>query len=512
MNLAIVRTFVFTILPLLAQAQTPTFVSDSLEGYIQKGMQHWQIPSMAVGIVQNGRIVKSRGFGVTELGKSRRVDENTLFPIASNTKLFVATVFAQLAQQKNGLLDEPVIRYIPTFCMYDSAVTPLLSIRDLLSHRIGLEGHKADFVSWNSNLTRSQLTKKLAVLKPSYPFRQQYGYSNIGYVAAGEAMKAITGRSWEYEVDSLLLKPLHMNRTFFEVTNIKDSNLARPYSTCCNVSGEVIRLPYDSLATIGAATGMVSCLKDMNTWLMMQLDSGRVAGRQIIPWPTLATTRHPNTIVSTTPIPGFPIESQFYALGVSLTYYGGHQVFLHTGTSFGFRSAYCFIPDKNVGFVILSSNDNNSFYEALLFQLMDSYLQIPYTNRADYFLRGYLRRQQKAKEKLDSLNRRVEVAKPLPLPIHNFTGRYYNSLYGDINITVQSTVKGKSNLLIRFEHHPSLTAELDYMDGNEFRMAFSNPHFGIVPATFTLSSGIVKSIGFRPSEFLDDDLYEFVKQ
>ena len=512
-NLTKRLAFLLFIVPLFSLAQTPSFVTDSLDSYVQKGMRNWQIPSMAVGIVQNGKVVKSAGYGVTELGKSRRVDENTLFPIASNTKLFVATAFAQLEHQKKLNLDDPVLKFLPTFKMYDPRVTPLVSVRDLLSHRLGFEGHKADFVGWNTRYNRSQLTQKIAYLKPDYPFRQQYGYSNLGYVAAGEVMASITGKTWEHEVDSLLIKPLRMTRTYFNLTAIRDSNLARPYSTCCTLSDQVISLPFDSLGSLGAATGMVSCLKDMNAWMIMQVDSGRAGGTSIIPWATIAATRQPNTIVSTTPISGFPIESQFYSLGVSLLYYAGHKVFLHTGTSFGFRSAYCLMPDKKVAFFIFSTNDNNSFYEALLFQLLDCYLEQPYTSRADYFLKGYQRRLRIEKDTLASLNNRVLAAKSLPFSANAIRGTYHNPLYGNISITIINTGKSKPIIQVRFEHHQRLTAVLDYMDGNTFRMTFSNLHFGITPATVSISpTGEVKGIAFKVSDFLDDDLYKFTKK
>ncbi|WP_461116912.1 serine hydrolase domain-containing protein [Spirosoma jeollabukense] len=505
--------FLLLCFPFVSHAQTPSFISDSLDRYVQKGMQNWQIPSMAVGIVQDGKIIISKGYGVRELGTAKQVDENTLFPIASNTKLFVATAFAHLAHQKKLNLDDPVVNYLPSFKMYDAQVTPLLSIRDLLSHRLGLAGHKADFVAWNTSYSRSQLTQKLAQLKPDFPFRQQFGYSNLGYVAAGEVMASITGNTWEHEVDNLLLKPLGMQRTYFDLTTIRDSNVAKPYSTCCTTSDQPITLPYDSLGSIGAATGMVSCLKDMNTWMLMQLDSGRYQQKSVVPWETIAATRQPNTIASTSPIPGFPIESQFYALGVSLLYYAGHQVFLHTGTSFGYRSAYCIVPDKKVAFFIFSSNDLNTFYEALLFQLLDSYLGQPYTNRADYFFKGYQRRQHNAKEILTMLDKRVSAAKQPPFSINSLKGTYHNPLYGNLTITTLGTGKGKTNILVRFEHHPSLTAQLDYMDGNEFRMTFSNVHFGITPATISVSlSGVVNGIAFAPSDFLDDDVYKFTKK
>ena len=96
-------------------AQTPSFITDSLDTYIQKGMEQWQIPGMAVAIVKDGKVVWMKGYGVREAGKPDKVDENTLFMIASNSKLFTATSIAKLESEKKLSLDDKVTQYIPWF-------------------------------------------------------------------------------------------------------------------------------------------------------------------------------------------------------------------------------------------------------------------------------------------------------------------------------------------------------------------------------------------------------------
>lgn len=509
----------YALLPVLlgitgsALAQSPSFITDSLDRYIQQAMTDWQVPSLAVGIVQNGKIIKATGYGTTARGQLNRVDAQTLFPIGSNTKLFIATGLAQLAQQKKIQLDDPVITHLPSFRMFDDRVTPVVSIRDLLSHRLGLTPTQNDFLIWDTKLSRAAIVEKLAKLKPTYPFRQQFGYSNTGYVAAGEVITAVTGRIWEHYIDSTLLKPLGMGRTYFDLSAIKTrTNLAKPYSTGCSATGQLTELPFDSLANIGAATGMVSCLDDMNRWLLMQLDSGRVNGNRILPWSVLQTTRQPTAIISTDPIPGFPIGVQLYSLGTGIVYYANQTTFIHTGTTFGYRSAVCFVPAKNMGFVILSNQDTNKFFEALLWQILDAYLQVPYTNRSAYFLKNYQRRMQKQIDTLTAYANRVSAAKTPALPWSAFAGTYTNSLYGKITIRRIQSAGDRAALDVYFEQHTNLRARLDYMDGNEFRLTFSNPRFGITPAVFTTSAGGVKSLTLKATDFLDDAPYQFDKQ
>src|SRR5882724_10955409 len=81
-------------------SQTPGFISDSLDRYIADGMKDWQVPGLVLVIVQDGKVVLAKGYGVKNIVSKEPVTENTLFMIASNTKLFTATCLAQLEYDK----------------------------------------------------------------------------------------------------------------------------------------------------------------------------------------------------------------------------------------------------------------------------------------------------------------------------------------------------------------------------------------------------------------------------
>lgn len=497
-------------LPLIAQ--TPAFVTDSLDAYIRKGMAECRIPGLAIAIVKDGKVILSKGYGVQEVGKAKPVDENTLFMIASNTKLFTGTAFALLEEQKKLSLDDKVQKYLPDFALHDSAATQMVTIRDLLSHRLGTKDFQGDFLFWDTDLKRQDVVRRMRLFRPPNQFRQDYGYSNQGYVAAGEIIPRITGQPWEVFMENSLLKPLMMSNTFMLTAGIdKRPDVAQPYTTCCNAEGKLTKIPFDNLDNLGPATSMVSSVKDMAKWLMMQLDSGRVNNTRIIPWPVLEKTRTVNTIVSTTKATLFPIGDQFYCLGVGRVEYAGHSVYAHWGGASGYRSNTTFVPEKKLGIVVLTNQDNHNFPEALRFQLLDAYLNLAYTDRHQYFLKRSRAKDQKARSEIKALDSRVAKKTEPVVSLLAYTGIYQNDLYGTLSITKDSLKNEKQSLKIRFEHHQNLTAQLEYMDGNEFRLTFSNPRFGIFPAKFTLSEGRVERLVLKGTDFVDHDSYEFKK-
>ena len=146
-------------------AQTPSFITDSLDSYIQRGMTQWQIPGLAIAIVKDGKVIVKKGYGVLEIGKPDRVDENTLFMIASNSKLFTATSLAKLDFEKKLSLNDKVTKWIPGFTLENKAAGEQAIIKDLLCHRIGFKTFQGDFTYWTSNLTRSEVIEKMGHIK-----------------------------------------------------------------------------------------------------------------------------------------------------------------------------------------------------------------------------------------------------------------------------------------------------------------------------------------------------------
>ncbi|GAB2956954.1 serine hydrolase [Hymenobacter coalescens] len=495
-----------------ASAQVPApvappsrFVADSLDQYIQRGMRQWQIPGLAVVVVKDGQVVVSKGYGVRAVGKPEPVDANTLFLIASNTKLFTGLALANLEQEKKLSLNDKVTQYLPDFQLYDPTSTQLVTVRDLLGHHLGTKTFQGDFAFWDSNFSREDIIRQMRVLKPSLPFRQDYGYCNAGFLAAGQVIPAVTGgTSWENYVEQTMLRPLGMTNTYMLTAGFgQRPNVALPYS---NAYGPLAVLPIDEVDNLGPAASMVSSVGDLGKWLQFQLDSGKHQGQRVLPWAALRRTRDVNTAVSARKSALLPEHFRTYGLGVFAADYNGRQVYWHTGGATGYVSNTCFVPEERLGIAVLTNQDNQSFFEALRYQLLDAYLGMPYVDRSrQLWNRGAAGRAEAAAE-LAKLNARVTKKGKPALPLKAYAGQYAHPVYGPITITA----KGKQ-LLISFSRHPELRATLDYMDGQQFRATYSNLTYGIYPAAFTVEGEQVKSVELRVNDGIDQDPYVFVR-
>ena len=491
-----------------AQPAQPAFVTDSLDRYIQRGMANWQIPGLAIAIIKDGKVIVSKGYGVREQGGAEPVDENTLFFIASNSKLFTGSALANLEAQKKLSLDDKVTKYLPGFALYDPAATQLATVRDLLSHRLGTRTFQGDFTFWDTNLPRAEIIRRMRLLAPPGQFRQDYGYCNSAFVAAGEIIPVVTGQPWEQYVAQTIVRPLGMTNTYLLTAGAGDRpNIARPHTTAFGMAGQLpLRLPYDQIDNLAPAGSMVSCVKDLSHWLMMQLDSGRYAGKQVLPWPVVQKSRDANTITRSRKSGVLPVHFQAYGLGVFMADYAGRQVYWHTGGAFGFVTNTCFVPEEKLAITILTNNDDQNFFEALRYQLLDTYLGVPYTDRSQFFLNQFRPEKAKQQQQLTDLQARVLKRNKPTLPLAAYAGMYQNSLYGTVTIMPVET-----GMQMRFQHHPTLTALLDLLEGNTFRISYSNRAFGVFPMTFTVADGKATGLTLPFSDFVEYDPYLFTK-
>lgn len=488
-----------------ATAQQPAFVTDSLDAYIREGMQDWKIPGLAIAIVKNGEVVYMKGFGVRNLATRDTVDENTLFMIASNSKLFTGTALAHLEYHNKLSLNDKITKFFPTFRLYDPTTTSLVNIRDMLSHHLGTKTFQGDFTFWNSSLSRKEIMDKMRYLKPSDNFRQSYGYCNSCYLTAGEIIPVVTGQTWEVYVYDSIFVPLEMGRTSALGYNMGQmDNAARPYST--TFSDSITPIPYDVIDNLGPAGSIVSCVKDLTHWLQMQLDSGRYNGNQVLPWQVVKRTRQVETILNSTKSSVYPSHYTGYALGVMQRDYNGRQVYWHTGGADGFVTNTCFVPEEQLGITILTNNDNQNFYEALRYQLLDAYLGVPYTNRSKAQLEQFLQYDQATKDSILAWKARVKGNKPT-LSYIQYTGTYSNDLYGFISIAPAG-----DDLKVKFLGHSNLTGTLQYMDNDEWLITYSNPVFGVFPVKFTKEGTSIVAVDIKVNDFIEYDAYHFTKQ
>ncbi|MFV0605765.1 MAG: serine hydrolase [Niabella sp.] len=487
-------------------AQLPTFITDSLDKYIERGMRQWDVPGLAIAIVKDGKVIIQKGYGVRDIHKKGKVDENTLFIIASNSKLFTGTALAKLEYDKKLSLNDKVTQYIPWFKLWDSTSTQLATIRDVVTHRLGTKTFQGDFTFWDSNLPKDSIIWKMRYLRPSGLFRQDYGYCNSGYVVAGEIIKQVSGQSWENFIKENVLQPLGMSNTYMNTAGMAErNNVALPHN---NTYSNLTVIPFDQVDNLGPATSMVSNVKDLSKWLLLQLDSGRFYSNKVLPWAVLQKTRDANITVSNRKNSYYPSHFRTYGLGVFSTDYNGKQVFWHTGGAFGYVTNVCFVPEENLGITILTNNDNQSFFEALRYQLLDAFLGVSYTDRSKFFYQFAANSKKEQETSLQNLNNRVNKNSKPPVALNEYAGDYFNTVYG--KITIAKTDR-PNTLTVHFQHHPQLTGYLEYMDNNEFRITYTPISYGIFPAKFSLQNGKPIAVEIKASDFVEYDTYLFEK-
>jgi CubicO group peptidase (beta-lactamase class C family) len=484
----------------------PAFIKDSLDQYVNRGMQVWKVPGLAIVIVKDGKPVVMKGYGVRSLDKKEPVDEQTLFFIASNSKLFTGTALAHLEYLGKLSLNDPIRKFYPDYSLYNDTVSQMVTIRDLLLHRIGTKTFQGDFTFWNSKLSREEIMKRMRLLKPSRVFRQDYGYCNSCYLTAGQVIPVVTGRSWEEFVRDSITMPAGMTSTYISSNGIQErqSNMARPYTT--SFTNTLQEVPFDKWDNLGPAASIVSNVSDLAKWLQLQLDSGRVNGKRVLPFQTIQKTRDLGIITSSRKSSFLPTHFVGYGLGLSAADYNGRQVYWHTGGAAGMVSNVCFVPEENLGIAILTNNDNQSLFELLRYQVLDAYLGVPYRDRSAQILPGFNKEMESQVKEIAGWKERVGKTAPA-LPLDSYVGNYDNELYGMIRIS-----KKDKQLLVSFSSHADLTATLDPLDKDEWLLQYNNIEYGVFITKFKLNGNKVASVDIKANDFVEYDAYTFEKK
>lgn len=322
-------------------------------------MTRYRLPGLAVGVIEDGEVVYRRTAGELVAGSGRQIDADTLFKIASNSKAMTASVLARLADAGKLHWDDPVIRHLPHFRMYDPWVTEHMQVQDLLIHNSGLPEGAGDLMLWPepNSFTRADIIAGLAHLKPEYGFRSGYAYDNLLYVVAGEVAAAAGGAPYEDLVRREIFEPLGLDCRVGAWRRETDDNLAQPHMQVGGRNVAVRQDPETVPAITSAAAGGIRCsLNDMLSWARNWLapDEARRA------WLSDAQRRAMWT--PRTPMPVSERSRRWnnthfhaYGYGFRLADVDGVWTVSHTGTLMGMYSVMYLLPDRNSGFVMLTN-------------------------------------------------------------------------------------------------------------------------------------------------------------
>lgn len=493
-----IRIVVLLLLPLLSMGQKVNF--KKIDAYFEKSRVEWQTPGMAVGIVKDGKLVFAKGYGEKEVGKGEKPDANTLFAIASNSKAFTSAAIALLVQEGKLGWDDKVVDHLPYFALYDPVITNMVTIRDLLSHRVGLGTFSGDVVWYQSELSAEEIIKRARYIEKAYEFRAGYGYSNVMYITAGEIIAKLSGMSWGAFISERFLQPLGMHRSVYLLTDLpKKGNVATPHA---RTDGKNVPIPWANWETVAATGGLISSVEDLSKWLIFNINHGIWGSDTLFTKRSrsLMWTPHNNFSVDQTN-PDKSSSLVGYGLGWQLSDYKGHFKVSHTGGYDGMISAIQLFPNEKLGIIILT-NGLRAPIGALPNYIADAFLLCK--NDKDWSKDMLTRREAWEKSDTRIADRRAtRVADTQPiLAREKIIGSYHSDLYGKMEV---KEVAGQ--LELHFEHTPSYNCVLKHWHYDVWEMQWKVPQAWFKHATVKFETDNNMKVTGLSFDVPNDDIF-----
>ena len=383
-------------------------------------MKLYDLPGLAIGVVFDGQLVYSKGFGVRSRASGGAVDTHTLFQIGSTTKAFLATTLAIMVDRGKLNWDDRVVDLDPEFQLQDPWVTREFRVFDLLAQRSGLPSYANDTVGM-LGADETAMIRSLRYVTPVTSFRAGFTYTNITHLEADRIVAKADGLpDW----DTVLRKEL------FDPLGMKDSsNTAAAIEAAPNHAQGHLWSPSDTPPipftqifpyNFGGAGDINSNVEDVAQWLRLQLDNGSFGDVRIVSAANLDVTRTPRVAIN---------DKLLYAMGwiISLTPNG--KVIWHNGGTPGFGAFVGFSPDKHVGVVILTNEGNYGLPDSIGLWIFDWILDNP---PVDYVAAAF----QRAKTKYEASEKTfARPAHPRSFqPLTGLEGNFSNESFGKASL------------------------------------------------------------------------------
>jgi CubicO group peptidase (beta-lactamase class C family) len=464
-----------------------------LDAYITNAMQQFGQPGLAVGIVQNGELIWSKGYGSPDLNGKEKVTENTIFTSASLSKAFTACAIGLLVDEGKLSFDDAVVKHLPEFKTADPYVSASMTIKDLLSHRGGWITFDGDLLWYGTDYTPEEILRRHASEPITYGFREKFGYSNLMYIAAAVLIERVSGQNWDTFITERILKPLEMTRTTVETDELKKmQDVALPHVPDREKGSGVKSMAHQQLKGADGATGINTCVTDLAKWDAMWMNEGKIGEKEFL--------KERTWITITTPHLSFPVSPEEAADGkhydgAALGWFTedrfGAKIITHSGGLPGFILNHAVVPEKDLAVIALGNGESYSVF-AITDKVLDMYLGSGKADPvADMLPRVKARDERNAKRLADRDAARVNGTTP-SAGADKIVGTYVDKVYGEATITNSS---GKATLT--FSPAKDLfTGELEHWHHDTWKWNHIDPFLEPGWITFTFDTDH-KVTGFK---------------
>jgi len=429
----------------------------------------FNVAGIAIGVIKDGKVVHAKGYGVKSVNTKEKVNDYTLFGIASNTKAFTATALAILVERGKLTWEDKVVSHLPEFKMYNSYVTENFNIQDLLTHRSGLGLGAGDlmFIPPGTDFTIEDILTSFQYFKPQSAFRTKFDYDNLLYLVAGELVARLSGKSYEEFVNENILKPLGMDNTFFRssfpsnVDNVSTPHLLK--------NDQLTTIPHFEQTGNAAAGGIYSGVDDLCRWMMVHLNHGKYGKnleQQLFTEKSQLEMWKIHTPYTTYPSERYQMHFSGYGLGWELIDILGNMVAYHGGLTPGMASNTILIPDLSLGIIVLiNTSDEFGFspVDAISYSIMDSYLGL----EDNKWINKMHNQVQQSLHATDSVSKAVwevvESANSANVDIQDYIGIYEDPWFGKVKVFTKN-----SELWFKSHRSPKLNGKMEFYKATTF--------------------------------------------
>lgn len=324
----------------------------AFEKKITENMKKEGIPGVAIAIVSRDKVYYLKTFGVKRLGSHEKVTSNTVFQVASLSKPMCATLAAVLQEKGTFRFSDPVHRYLPGFCSSDMKAIQILH---LLSHSTGIPGYGLDRLI-EAFTPRQKIIAQLQKTQPLSSPGERFTYNNTAYGLLEDIIKKASGKSLESLLKEELFTPLGMKHANLGLQEIlKTPNRAYPHVV--DPKGKYTPAKHYSRGyyTVLASAGVNASLQDLIPFLQLYLGkTSTLLPRSKLLALTKPVVRNPKPSIQVGK-KNDKIKSSHYGLGWNTIQYDGQRIVYHQGHLKGFRNFLGFMPEKDIGLIILTN-------------------------------------------------------------------------------------------------------------------------------------------------------------
>lgn len=336
--------------------------TNKLDSICRVVFQQWNLPGMAVVVIQDGKEVLLKGYGKTSYeGNGQKVTPQTQFVIASTSKAMTSALLATLVQKGDVKWGDTVKNHLPGFKLYDPWVTQNFLVKDIMVHKTGFRAYATDDLP-HFGYDRDQIFTLLRHIQPTYSFRTTYAYNNAMYTVAAKIIEKYYGTSWDDAISKYLFEPLEMtssttgNKAYFN-----NPRLAQGYRHFKD--GDSIKFEprkdkenaFRWLSAVAPAGFVITTAADMGNWLRMHLDNGQFKGKQFLSKETHNMLFFPQTVTGTD-------SSAIYNYAQGWTIEAGlnGKMIRHTWLAYGYTALVTILPEQKLGIAILTNAGNTT--------------------------------------------------------------------------------------------------------------------------------------------------------